>query len=165
LTAPSGGEANILKPEKPEAFIMNQNTPNNPPKFSKADRKRILAFTEEMLRRMEEMEVSKTQLANKLEVEPAFISKLIGGENNFTIKTMVKIALALQSRINFSLVPMNFKSGWIVSNFNELELAPIVSTFEPTNRLNRMEQGWRQYEKACTIEGALVPQSYEPVYA
>jgi transcriptional regulator with XRE-family HTH domain len=102
---------------------MNQNTPNNPQKFSKEDRKRImaeegaiLAFTEEMLRRMEELEISKTQLADKLDVEPAFISKLIGGENNFTIKTMVKIALALRSRINFALVPVKPKSFFATSS-------------------------------------------------
>ena len=70
-----------------------------------AEQTAILAFTEEMLRRMEEIKLTKTELARRLEVEPAFVSKLIGGENNFTIKTMVRIARALGSRVKFSLRP------------------------------------------------------------
>jgi DNA-binding Xre family transcriptional regulator len=75
-----------------------------------AEESAIIAFTEEVLRRMEEIHVSKTQLAEKLGIDPAAVSKLIGGENNFTLKTMVRIARALQSKLRFSLMPAKQKA-------------------------------------------------------
>jgi DNA-binding Xre family transcriptional regulator len=75
-----------------------------------AEESASIAFTEEVLRRMEEIHVSKTQLAEKLGIDPAAVSKLIGGENNFTLKTMVRIARALQSKLRFSLMPAKQKA-------------------------------------------------------
>jgi predicted transcriptional regulator len=89
---------------------MSQNISTNPAALTAEDKRRILAeesailsFTEEVLRRMEEVGMTKSDLASKLDVEPAAVSKLIGGTNNFTLKTMVRIARALRSRLKFSL--------------------------------------------------------------
>jgi plasmid maintenance system antidote protein VapI len=151
---------------------MNQNPSGKSNALTKEDKRRIiaeesaiLAFTEEMLRRMDELNISKTQMANKLEVEPAFISKLIGGENNFTIKTMVKIARALQSRIKFALIPITGQSNWAVSSVTKSELVPAVRSFAPTNRLKLTNAGWRQYEKACAIDAGSMTPSHEHFYA
>lgn len=93
-----------------------------PETLSKEDKRRILAeesailsFTEEVLRRMEEIGMSKSELAANLTVEPAAVSKLISGSNNFTLRTMVKIARALGSRLKFSLPAMKTKGAWAVA--------------------------------------------------
>jgi transcriptional regulator with XRE-family HTH domain len=69
-----------------------------------AEQDAIIDFTEEVLRWMEEVKVSRSQLAEKMRVEPAAVSRLLGGSNNFTLRTMVRIALALRARLKFSLV-------------------------------------------------------------
>lgn len=54
-----------------------------------------LRFTNEMLQKMAFENVNKSELANRLQVSQAQISRLCSGKNNFTIETMVKVARAL----------------------------------------------------------------------
>lgn len=73
----------------------------------------ILAFTEEVARHQQEAGVSNSQLARKLGVSPAFVTKLLGGENNFTIETMVKVARALDCRLCVCLEPAGMQTEWM----------------------------------------------------
>jgi plasmid maintenance system antidote protein VapI len=98
---------------------MSQNTSVNSAALSREDKQRIFAeelailgFTEEVLRRMEEIGVTRTGLAANLGVDPAAVTKLLGGENNFTLRTMVRIARALRSRLRFSLTPTKALAAW-----------------------------------------------------
>lgn len=61
----------------------------------------ILDFTEGALERMENKGVSKNALAGLLKVSLPYVMKLIGGSNNFTMRTMVKVAHALGARLHF----------------------------------------------------------------
>lgn len=63
----------------------------------------ILEFTEEVCRTMEAQSVTKAELAKRLNCQPAFVTKLLSGQNNFTLETMVKVALALESEIKVHL--------------------------------------------------------------
>ena len=63
----------------------------------------ILEFTEDLVRTMKRKGVSRTQLANKLGKKPAYITKMLGGENNFTLATMVKVARALDMQLKVGL--------------------------------------------------------------
>ncbi|MEO6789123.1 MAG: helix-turn-helix transcriptional regulator [Chthoniobacteraceae bacterium] len=63
----------------------------------------ILDFTEGLLERLEQQGVSKTTLAERLGVSLPYVMKLIGGSNNFTMRTMVKVARALGARLHFEL--------------------------------------------------------------
>jgi transcriptional regulator with XRE-family HTH domain len=59
-----------------------------------------LAFTESVLLRMEELDdMSGKTLAERMEVSEAYVSKLLKGKNNFTLETLVKLARALDCRI------------------------------------------------------------------
>src|SRR5215203_3168000 len=64
-----------------------------------------LEFTEDIISRMKQLEVSKSQLANKLSVTPAMITRLLSGRNNFELATMVKLALALECTFKPNLQP------------------------------------------------------------
>lgn len=66
----------------------------------------ILGFTRSVLTRLQALGLTKKNLSEKLEVSPAYVTKLIGGSNNFTLKTMVKIAMALESELEVSLTPV-----------------------------------------------------------
>ena len=72
----------------------------------------ILDFTEKMLARLESDGVSKSALAERLNVSLPYVTKLIGGSNNFTLRTMVKVARSLGARINFEFKD-DVAEGWL----------------------------------------------------
>ena len=72
-----------------------------------------LEFTEEMLARMKERGVTKSRLAATLGAQPALVTRLVSGHNNFTIETMVRIARALDCEFRCHLQPAGTKACWI----------------------------------------------------
>lgn len=82
---------------------MNPNTSESfSAIFNKAERSHIfweemaiLGFTESVLEQMEILGMSKKDLAEKMNVSQAFVTKMISGRNNFTFKTVVKVARAV----------------------------------------------------------------------
>ncbi len=72
----------------------------------------ILNFTEALLDRIEEMGIAKQDLAAKLGVSPGYVTKLIGGQNNFTLRTMVKVARAVDSELHVDIRPSNSWGRW-----------------------------------------------------
>jgi len=61
-----------------------------------------LIFMEEVLERMEQIDMSRSELACKLKCKPSFITKLLDGRNNFTFATAVRVAMAL----NMKFIPI-----------------------------------------------------------
>ncbi len=49
--------------------------------------------------------VSRSELAERLGTSRAFITKLLGGHENLTLKTLVRVANALQMQVKMQLVP------------------------------------------------------------
>ncbi len=72
-----------------------------------------LRFTEEMLSRMDDLGLKKADLAMRLGVKPAQISRLCSGLNNFTVETMVRVARALNCEFNTHLHPEGATTHWI----------------------------------------------------
>lgn len=70
--------------------------------------KAILGLTEEILSQMERQNVSRTELARRLGKNPAFVTKLLRGDNNFTFDTVVRIARTLE----MEFVPHMMPEGW-----------------------------------------------------
>jgi len=65
----------------------------------------ILSFTRSVLNRLEALKLTKRQLAALMKVSPAYVAKLIGGSNNFTLRTMVKVAKHLDCELWMELRP------------------------------------------------------------
>ena len=59
-------------------------------------------FAREMHRRMKDLNVNPTELARRMGTSKAYISQLLDG-GNFTLQTMVKIAMALGSVVHVNL--------------------------------------------------------------
>ncbi len=73
----------------------------------------ILEFTEEVVVRMEHLGVSKTELAERLQRNPSFVTKLLRGDNNFTVATMVKLARQLDAELRIHLQPDGTVGEWL----------------------------------------------------
>jgi transcriptional regulator with XRE-family HTH domain len=55
----------------------------------------ILEITEKISRRMAEKDLNRKNLADKLQVSPPAVTKILNGTNNFTIRRLLTIADAL----------------------------------------------------------------------
>ena len=86
-----------------------------------------LEFTEEVVARMQELGVTKTELANRLEAKPAFVTRLLSGGNNFELTTMVRLARALESDFRCHLQPKGTNTCWL----NVLTEEPQVTAWNP----------------------------------
>jgi len=64
-----------------------------------------LTFAEELCRLLEERGVSRTQLAERLGTSRAYVTRILRTDYNLTAETMVKVARALDARVELALVP------------------------------------------------------------
>ena len=64
----------------------------------------ILDFTEAVVLAMKRRGITRSELAARLGKTPAYVTKLLSGSNNFTIRTMTQVAQALQFSLKVRLV-------------------------------------------------------------
>ena len=62
----------------------------------------ILEITERIVELMKKENINRTELAKRLRVKKPFISKLLNGNPNMTLKTMVSLSMALDYDLNIS---------------------------------------------------------------
>lgn len=73
----------------------------------------IQGFTEDLYNLMERRGVSRAELARRLETSPAYITKLLRGDANFTMRSMVRLARALDGRFVARLEPREQPVRWV----------------------------------------------------
>lgn len=64
-----------------------------------------LEFTEEITRLMAEQHLTRAELARRLGTSTAYVTKLLRGNVNFTVQTMVRVARALGAEFKPLLQP------------------------------------------------------------
>lgn len=67
----------------------------------------LISLNEQIVKLMEEKKVSRVQLAKRLNCSPAYITKLLNGNENLTIKKITQIACALETGIEITLTGKN----------------------------------------------------------
>jgi plasmid maintenance system antidote protein VapI len=72
----------------------------------------IVEFTEDVCVLMEEQGVSRAELARRLGTSRAYITKLLGGNANFTLETMTKVAMALGAAVHVHVAPQDAVVRW-----------------------------------------------------
>ena len=65
----------------------------------------IVAFTEGVCALMEQQKVNRSELARRLGTSPSYVTKLLRGNVNFTLATMVKVARALGGSLEPRVTP------------------------------------------------------------
>jgi len=80
----------------------------------------VSQFTRELWRLMEEKKVSRAELARRIGTSRAYITKLLGGNANFTLMTMVKLAMALDAAVFVHLADRRADVRW----HDEMPLQP-----------------------------------------
>jgi len=72
----------------------------------------VVDFTEEVIEVMDRHGVSRAELARRLGTSQAYVTKLLGGDANFTLMTLVKLAMALESEVRLHLGPVGTQTRW-----------------------------------------------------
>jgi len=73
----------------------------------------ISAFTEELHKLAEQRKISRAELARRLGTSPAYITKIFGGNVNFTLETMVRLARALGGQLHLHVSPQEHEGLWL----------------------------------------------------
>lgn len=72
----------------------------------------ITEFAEDIWRLMEEQKVSRAELARRLGTSRAYVTKLLGGNANFTLYTMTKVAMALGAAVHVHVAGKDMTTRW-----------------------------------------------------
>ena len=72
----------------------------------------ILDLTEDVTRLMDEQRVSRSALARRIGTSPAYVTQVLRGNANYTLKTMTKLGLALDSELRIHLAPRGSRTRW-----------------------------------------------------
>jgi transcriptional regulator with XRE-family HTH domain len=65
-----------------------------------------IRFTEDLVALMKSRGLTRTALAEKIGTSPAYVTKILRGDTNFTLDSMVKIATALGCELTLGLRPL-----------------------------------------------------------
>jgi transcriptional regulator with XRE-family HTH domain len=85
----------------------------------------IRDFVRELLARMDSLGMKRAGLASSIDTSPAYISKIMRGDANFTLESMTKLALAVGGRIRVQIVE-HADSSYVVS-----KVIQRAGTFQP----------------------------------
>lgn len=88
-----------------------------------------LAFSVALEKRRKDSGMSYADLARKIDVTPAYISKVFRGDSNFTIETMVKLSLATGGRLDIDIADIDKSSlSWAADRVKLLVARPSSSS-------------------------------------
>jgi plasmid maintenance system antidote protein VapI len=77
-----------------------------PPSIESEAEYRKLMIVEELLTLMAENDITRAELARRMEVQPSRVTSILSGTNNFTIDTLVRAGRAVGADIELHFVPM-----------------------------------------------------------
>ena len=72
----------------------------------------VIEFTEDLQRRMEEQEISRAELARRMGTSRAYVTRLLGGDANFTLMTMVKLSMAVGGALHLHISDREATTRW-----------------------------------------------------
>ena len=72
----------------------------------------ITEFIEDLARLMEEKGVNRAELARRMGTSRAYITKMLSGNANFTLLTMVKLAMALDGAVHVHISDKRAITRW-----------------------------------------------------
>ena len=95
----------------------------------------MMNVTEDILVAMEDQNISKADLSRLLGTSKAFITQILGGSRNMTLRTLSDIAFAIDAEVTVTFTPKkkNVGNDFKRESSNVVALArkkPVAATFE-----------------------------------
>jgi transcriptional regulator with XRE-family HTH domain len=89
----------------------------------------VLDYTSKLWGKMKERDLSQRALAQRVAKSPAYVSRVLNGSHNVTIKTMVELAHAIDYRLRIELVPEDL-ADFEMQRFTIDNAGPRLGTFQ-----------------------------------
>lgn len=87
----------------------------------------LIGINEEIVAQLEANGITRTELARRLDVDKSYVTRLLNGMPNVTLKTLVSVASALDCRMS---VP-RFSKLISASTEHDVQVAPILQFARP----------------------------------
>ena len=81
-------------------------------------------------------EINRTELAAKLKVSPARVTKILHGDSNLTMDVMFRLVDALEHKLHINVAPKGVKAQWFQpmviqnTNYNPVQKYPKLNTVQ-----------------------------------
>ncbi len=116
-----------------------------------------LSFVIELNRLLQNCEMTYADLARRIDRSPAYISKIMAGDTNFTIETLVKLSRAVDCRLDIKLHSENEKQDSLQFSFETTTAAPSINpnvfdsfvTERSDGHIGRFRFPGSQYHEPC----------------
>ena len=95
----------------------------------------IIELTEKISVNMKRKKITRSKLAQLLDVTPAAVSKILNGTSNFTLRTLLSIADTLELDLE-----IDFKEKKIITP-SKVELAGTIDTFDSAYSALKISRG------------------------
>ncbi len=111
--------------------------------------KLILDVTEKISKRIKQKKLSRVKFAEKLKVSPPAVTKILDGNSNFTLRTLLSLAdaLELNLKIDFQETVTVMQAG--VEAASTYTYLPANSYAVVVNQANDIAYGTSVFEKAA----------------
>lgn len=86
-----------------------------------------LSFVIELNRLLQNCEMTYADLARRIDRSSAYISKIMAGDTNFTIETLVKLSRAVDCRLDIKLHSENEKQDSLQFSFKTTTTIPAIN--------------------------------------
>ncbi len=101
----------------------------------------ILDVTDEIIGRMRELGIKRSDLAERIHVNKAMISKVLNGNENLTLKTLLKFAMGLDCELSVKLPPCGFETRYFY-------VAKTNPQFKKQEQLSEQRRFFDEYHSA-----------------
>ena len=113
---------NITKPKK--ATALQKAMAELPFDAESETEFTVLMFVEKLLTLMKQQGVNRTELAERMGVQPSRVTAMLnGGSKNFTLETQIRACHALGATLEQAICPENMKCKWIIYHEDETHKA------------------------------------------
>jgi transcriptional regulator with XRE-family HTH domain len=110
----------------------------------------VVELTEDLSRRMKEQKISRAELARRMGTSRAYITKLLSGDANFTLQTMVKLALAVGGVLHLHISDKDVATRWQDKALEEPQ-AEAEETDGEEHAAGQAEPGKRQKGRGSAV--------------
>jgi transcriptional regulator with XRE-family HTH domain len=116
-------------------------------------------FVRDLLARMASQRLTRAELAARIGASPAYVSKALRGDVNFTLETMAKLALATGARLRVELEDMPGFLDDVHPRFRATPVTPAPTVAHRQHCSPFRLQGSAQPSAAWRVSGAVAPSA------
>ena len=111
----------------------------------------VLQYTGEIDRLIESRQVTRAELGRRIGTSPAYVTKVLRGDTNLTVKTMVSLADALGAKVEIIVLDDDIArardSGWKTVGALDIRIPPVV--LSPVDFTAANENEWQTLKVAA----------------